>query len=327
MNGKHNGFFQAPYRGKNNYWRYLVVLLAVMVGYFIGQLPLGIAALLQMNSGKEGVSIDEFQKTADFSVLGLDANLGLFLLLLSFAGALIFLCAATKLFHRRPWQTLISYSGRLNWRKIGFGFSAWLFLCIVVESYSYFSDPEIYEFHFAGMQFVILLVIAFFVLPLQTSFEELFFRGWMMQGLGFMSGSKIVALLISTALFAGIHSLNPEVKTYGYAPMMMYYFQAGLFLGLLTALDDSLDLALGVHFATNFYAAVFFNYEAAALQTHSLFTSEEPLNVMGVNLSFLIIAVIFIFFCKHLYKWNFNSLFRPVGTPSDRLLDTDNEED
>lgn len=308
------GFFEAAYRGKNDLWRYLVVALLVIVGYILGQMPFGVAALLKTGSGEE-IDLTSFRETADFSYLGLEPNMGLFLLLLSFVGALIFLCVGVNWIHRRPWQSLVSYYGRFKVGKIAFGFFIWLFLWLCVEAISYLFNPELYEFYFSGSQFFILLLIALLVLPLQTSFEEFFFRGWMMQGLGVYSGKKWIALVFSTLAFAAIHSLNPEVKEYGYLPMMFYYLQAGLLLGLITILDDSLDLALGIHFATNFYAAVFFNYEAAALQTHSLFSIAEPLNVATVNLVFFVLALVLILICKIKYNWKLDDVFSPIAPP------------
>ena len=313
---KRRGFFEAVFLGKNQIWRYLLVLLLVVIGYLVGQIPLGIAIAIKSMSGEIDQGLfEEFQRTADVSLFGLDTNAGLFLLLLSFVGGLVFLCAGVHYIHRRSWRTLVSYSGKINFSKIAYGFSLWLFLAFVAELPFLISEPDSYVFRFDAGRFFVLLLLAVLLLPLQTTMEEFFFRGWIMQGMGAAFGSKIFPLVISSALFAGVHMSNPEVLNYGAGPMMTYYLTAGLFLGLITILDDSLDLAIGVHFATNFYAAVFVNYESAALQTGSLFKYTGDLNVAAMNVAFVILALVFIFLASKKYNWDFSIVSQPVIEP------------
>jgi len=322
----HPGFFQAVYKGNKGFWAFIGVFLLVFIGYIVGQLPLTFVMLLKSLSGRgdETIDFDQLQQTGDLSLLGLDLNLSLFLLLLSFAGALGGLIVGVQWLHKRPWKTLVNFEGKLAWSKITFGFGFWLLLGFGLEGFSLIADWENYEFTFSLLPFLILLVISLTLLPIQTSFEELFFRGWLMQKLAYYLNSKVIALIFSTICFAGIHIMNPEVFTYGLVPMMIYYIQAGLLLGLITVLDDSLDLALGVHFATNFFAAVFFNYEAGALQTYSLFKNTAPVDVATVNVGFFFISILFIFVCYKRYDWRLSSIFDPIVALDDNRMDDGN---
>ena len=63
-----------------------------------------------------------------------------------------------------------------------FGFLFWLVLSLILEGVSYMIWPEDYTFTWQGSSFIILLVISVFLLPIQTSFEELFFRIYEQQG-------------------------------------------------------------------------------------------------------------------------------------------------
>lgn len=312
MEKEKKGFFEAVRLGKNHPSSYLFVFLAVVLGYVIGQLPLTLV-ILQRSLGNEELDSSDamihLSETGDFSIFGLDPNFSLFLVLLSFVGGLVMLILAVKVFHKRSPLTLINYSGRVRLGRVAFGFFVWIFLCFLVEIIFIFLDPTPYEFTFSFTPFIILLVIALLILPLQTSFEELFFRGWLMQGFGYLFENKLSPLFISSLLFALIHSANPEVAKYGYLPMMSYYLMAGLFLALITILDESLELALGVHFATNFYSAVFFSYEGAALQTPALFRSTEDVNILNLNIAFVCIAAVFVWMAAKKYHWNYNSLF------------------
>ena len=81
-------FFQAARRGDNAPYKYVLTIIAVVVGAFIGQIPLGIAVTMKMR--ENGVGLEEmeaFQESLDFSRLGMDSNLALFLMLLSFVAA------------------------------------------------------------------------------------------------------------------------------------------------------------------------------------------------------------------------------------------------
>jgi len=89
--------------------------------------------------------------------------------------------------------------------------------------------------------------------------------------------------------------------------MMFYYIGAGVFLGLITIWDDRLELALGVHAATNFLGAVFMGYTGAAIQTESLFKT-DALNVVQMVIAFYIGAIIFTLICKRKYGWSKNPI-------------------
>ena len=313
------GFFEAVFKGRNPFWAFIAVFLLVVLGYIVGQIPFSIVAILRgMKAGMEGEPIDFDQiQQGDLSVLGLDLNLSLFLLLLSFAGATAGLVLGVQWLNKKSWRTLINYQGTLCWKKIGFGFGFWLILGLLVESFALITSWDDYKFSFSLFSFFLLLVIALTLLPIQTSFEELFFRGWLMQNLGYYLNSKVIALLLSTLCFAAMHFMNPEVHEYGLGPMMIYYAQAGLLLGIITVLDDSLELALGAHFATNFFGAVLVNYEAGALQTYSLLKNTATLDVTSVNIGFFFISIIFILVCYKKYNWRLSKLFDPIQRPED----------
>jgi len=94
--------------------------------------------------------------------------------------------------------------------------------------------------------------------------------------------------------------------------MQFYYVSAGLFLGLITILDDSLDLALGVHAATNIFGALILSYEGGAMQTDSLFKT-STIDPIVMSIAFIATAIIFILICYKRYNWpSLQSLFQDV---------------
>jgi membrane protease YdiL (CAAX protease family) len=317
-------FFQKARIGFNNWWRYLAAIFAVFIGYNVGQLPLFLAINREIseNPDVDTEVLQEFMANPDFSLVNINPNMGFTLLLLMFVGALTAFFFIFKPLHQREFRSLITPSSRINWNKIFFGFGLWLALSLCVELVAYFMDPGHYIFKFKFNTFIPLVLISLLILPIQTSTEELLFRGYLMQGFGNakwlkISGKnyKFVPLIITSVLFGLIHSMNPEIKEFGFGIMQSYYVSAGLVLGIMTIMDDGLELALGVHAATNFTGAVFVGYEGAAIQTDSLFLTTE-LNPHLMLIGFIFISILFLLICKNKYKWSsFNKLYSEIEDP------------
>ncbi|NNE26530.1 MAG: CPBP family intramembrane metalloprotease [Saprospiraceae bacterium] len=313
------GFFENAFKGKNAWWRYLVVMVVVFLGYSIGQIPLMLALFRSVNEEGSGLTDDDivnFQSNPDFAIFGINSNMGFTLLLVMFIGALTAFFFIFKPMHDREFRSLVTPSSRINWNKMIFAFCVWLGLSLIVESVSYFMDPGNYSFHFQLKTFIPLVIISLLILPIQTSMEELVFRGYLMQGVGIMAKNKWVPLLVTSILFGGIHAMNPEIQEFGFGIMQTYYISAGLLLGIVTIMDDGLELALGVHAATNFAGAVFIGYDGAAIQTESLFTAHE-INPVFMTIGFILVSIIFLIIMKYRYQWGSFKKLAEVVTPPD----------
>ena len=77
-------------KGGNHVFQYVFTILVVIFGYFIGQIPMYIAILIKMSSdiGIGTDELNEFSNNPDFSILGIDKNIGFLLILCTFLGAL-----------------------------------------------------------------------------------------------------------------------------------------------------------------------------------------------------------------------------------------------
>ncbi|RMD98219.1 MAG: CPBP family intramembrane metalloprotease [Bacteroidetes bacterium] len=210
---------------------------------------------------------------------------------------------SVKFIHKRDPKTMINPSGRINWNKVFFGFSLWLLLTACVEVIFYFLDPGSYSLQFEPGPFIVLLVISLLLFPLQTSFEEILFRGYLMQGLGLLTRRPWVPLLLTSVSFGLMHYMNPEVQEFGAGWAMSYYIGVGLFLGLITLLDDGLELALGVHAATNIYSALFVTFDSSAVQTPAIFKAAE-VHIEWTLAGLIAAAVVFVFLSSKKYGWN-----------------------
>lgn len=296
-------FLKAAYIGRNKWYLYLITVILVVVGTVIGQLPLlGVMFYKAEVNGIAQSEVAGMMESMDFTPLGMDQNLTVFLLLLSFVVGLIFLWIGIRFIHGKPFEAIITPTSKTNWKKVFFSFGLWMFMTMVLEYVFYLLNPSIYTYQFNQEAFLILLAIALFIFPLQTSFEELVFRGYLMQGISLLSKYRFIPLILTSVGFGVMHFMNPEVEKFGLGLSMTYYIGVGLFLGILTLMDDGLELALGIHAATNIYAALFVTFDESAVQTAAIFhTSEVNMELMLVG--FFVTAVIFTFIVSKKYRW------------------------
>jgi uncharacterized protein len=296
-------FLQKAAAGENRWWRYLLTFVFVLIGILIGQLPL--TYFVEVRASDLGLSVDEKLQMAtslDLTPVGISQNLSLVLALLAFVGGLLALCLCVVHLHKKPFRVIITPKRTINWRKIFFGFGLWMTLALLVELIFYAIYPQNYSFRFEPAQFLGLLAVSFLILPLQTSFEELLFRGYFLQGISLVAPFRWIPLVITSAAFGLMHWMNPEVQAFGAGITMVYYVGVGLFLGIITLMDDSLELALGVHAATNIFGAVFVTFDDAALQTAALFQL-GVVDMGGMLIAFFISAALFIFVVSKKYNW------------------------
>jgi uncharacterized protein len=311
-------FLQQGLLGSNDFWRYVVGVMLVLMGYFLGQIPMTLVMMAKTSSdgGIGTADFAAFEKTMDFSIFGIDKNVGLILMLIMFLFAIVALYFVVKNLHQKSFKRLITPYQNIDFGRIGFGFFLWICILILSEMINYFLAPETYHFQLDWSKFLPLVIISFVFLPIQTTFEELFFRGYIMQGIANYHRSKWVAIAVSSLLFGLMHSMNPEVAKYGLLTMQAYYILAAGFLAVITILDDRLELALGVHAATNIGGALLVTYEGSVIQTDSIFSTAEVKPWLMI-MSLFMAAIIFIAICTHKYGWqNIKSLNKNIETPS-----------
>jgi len=134
-------------------------------------------------------------------------------------------------------------------------------------------------------------------------------------------------MVITSFLFAGLHLMNPEITQFGMSTMITYYVLVGFFLAFLTVMDDGLELAMGVHTATNLFGSLVITFDGSALQTPALFKLETP-DVQIMLLLMILSASVFILLAAKRYGWtDWAKWKQPVeaNTPESPLLVDDVE--
>lgn len=307
-------YIQQAYKGLNDLWRYLLVVVIVFIGWqVIGIIPFIAVGAYHVENHNEFLAAMEGM----FLHVGIDSNLYLFVMLISFVFGLIALLFSVKGLHKRKIKTLITSRKKIDWKRVFFAFWLWFFVSISLMVVGYLLAPEYFTWNFKPVPYFTLLIVSFLFIPLQTTFEELLFRGYFMQGLGILVKNKWFPLLITSVVFGLLHMANPEVDKLG-PLIMVYYIGTGLFLGIITLMDEGTELALGFHAANNITAAIFITQTWTVFQTEALFVenSEPSLGFETFLPVFVIFPVLIFVFAKKYHWTNFSEkLFGKVVKP------------
>lgn len=291
-------YIEQGYKGKEDFWRYAVGLGIIFIGWqVLGVIPLMIGLVSKVDN-LESLPMD----IPGMSKL-LGSNLFLFLMLLSFAFALVATFLSSTLLHKQSIIALTTSRSKIDWKRVIFSFTLWGTLSVVMVGADIFLSPESYVFNFELDKFLLLAAIAIIFIPIQTSFEEYFLRGYLMQGIGILAKNRWVPLVITSVIFGLLHLANPEVDKLGYG-IMVYYIGTGFFLGILTLMDEGLELSLGFHAANNLITALLVTADWTAFQTDSIYRDiSEPELGLDVFIPIFVIFPILLYIFSKKYTW------------------------
>ncbi len=293
-------YIEQAFKSLHDWWRYLVGIIIIVFASQIGSIPLAIAVVIKSFSSGEG--LESLQDTNSMLTV-LDSNLTFFLMLLSFAVGLLGVYFVARFLHKQPFIELTTSRKKTDWGRVFFGFALIATLTIVLTAADYYSNPEDYVVQFELIPFLILAVIAIVMIPLQTSFEEYLFRGYLMQGIGVLAKNRWVPLIVTSVVFGGLHMANPEVDKLG-SVIMVYYIGTGLLLGIMTLMDEGMELALGFHAGNNLIAALLVTADWTVFSTNSILKDiSEPSAGFDVIAPVLIIYPIFLLLMARRYNW------------------------
>lgn len=289
-------FIEQAYKARHEWWRYLLGVIIVLVGLTIGQIPLTLAILMET-----GFQFVEMTQAEMMKIL--DSNLTFFLLLLSFAVGLGALFITIKYLHNQSILKATTSRPKMDWGRFFFGFGLIGIFTVVVVGVDYALYPKDFLWNYDFIPFGILLLVALVMVPLQTSMEEYLFRSYLMQGLGVLSGNRWVPLIITSVVFGGMHLLNPEVTKLGYV-IMVSYIGTGFLLGIMTLMDEGIELALGYHAGNNLVVALLVTADWTAFQTNSVLKDiSDPSVGLDVFFPVLVIYPLFLFIMAKKYGW------------------------
>ena len=295
-------YIEQAYKSLHEGWRYIIGFLIIFI---LGWQILG-AIPLMVGSWMRAGDINSFLEAGEANFFPLfegESNLYLVLALCTFLGGLLGLVVVVKYIHKQRFTKLVTARKKIDWSRFFFAFGIWGVFSVVSTLVAYYFAPEDLVWNFNLMPFLGLLAITLILLPLQTSFEEFLFRGYLMQGIGVAAGNKLVPLIITSLVFGLMHALNPEIEKLGYS-ILSVYIGLGFFLGIITLMDDGMELALGFHAANNMFIALLVTSDWSALQTNSVFRDVAEPSAIGQIVPIFIILPILMYIFARKYKWS-----------------------
>jgi len=257
-------------QGHGSVWRYIAGTLSIL---FIWLIIGGVATAFLLI----GIGIFRGVPLLDLAQLVLDPSLLGYIpyYLVLNAGFLFFLFGlwlSVRLIHGRSVLSLVTWRSSVNWRRVGVGFIAWALLLGVGTLVEYLVSPETFTVTFDASIFIPFALLAIIITPLQTTAEELFFRGYLVQAGSLISRKWIFLSIWSGVLFALPHFTNPEVAA-NTGVVLLTFFVLGAFLTWISLKDGTIELAIGIHAANNLMAGLLVTFPESVLPTPAILTT------------------------------------------------------
>ena len=283
-------YLQIARNGRNDWWRYLISFPTIlMIWLGVGTIPV---VLLMAYVLMDGDPTTSFSGTG---FAGISVVLEFLVTMLTFIPFIVATLLAVRFIHARSLRTLITAEARIRWGRIVAGAGVWFVIAALISIVEALLYPGRYVLTFQAATLIVYAAIALIFIPIQTSAEELFFRGYLLQWMGLRLKNKWILALLNGVLFFLPHIVNPEMAVNSIL-IGLGYFAIGFFFTLITLQDNGMELALGMHAANNLFAALFANYTISALPSPALFTVQtlDPVySLLSVVIGMTVFYMIF----------------------------------
>lgn len=198
-----DGLHQRP-----SIWRWVLGTLLIILVWQIAGTVLTIVAAVAT-----GMTLEEFLPDAGFTIgeLAPDrAALVLLAIMVSFIPFFLANLIAYRFILKRKASALLS-TERFSVQRVLSGFSVWLVLGLMGTLVAAALNPGAVAWTFNPSGLLPFAVVALLLIPIQTTAEELYFRGWLLQWTDNGRRNAYALALINGLIFALPHLANPEV--------------------------------------------------------------------------------------------------------------------
>jgi membrane protease YdiL (CAAX protease family) len=222
--------------------------------------------------------------------------------LIPFIILLLFLLFAVRKLHNRPILSLFTSRSEIDIKRIVFAFFTWSVFLFISFFLAMQTGADL-KWNFNPNTFIMLVGISFFIIPLQTTFEELFFRGYLIQSFGRRFKAPVFPVLISGVIFGLLHYSNPEVEVLGIG-ILGYYILTGLFTSLMAVMDEGVELGIGFHAANNIFGCLIVTNQWQVFQTDALWIDmSKPKIGIDLVITLFVLFPLMLFVFSKKYKW------------------------
>jgi membrane protease YdiL (CAAX protease family) len=197
--------------------------------------------------------------------------------------------------HREKLSALFGAARRISWSDFAKGLIAVLITSAISEIAIYMMAPDIQRTAIGWGTWLAFLLPILFLAFIQTSSEELLFRGYLLRGLAHRYRSPLVWGLLPALVFTCLHwNLGAPL-----AMNLCVLASIGAFAALVTVLvyvTGNLGAGMGAHFANNFAGFLLISHESA-LSSFALYRGKPLETIAWTPGSALLIALIGLVCC------------------------------
>lgn len=285
--------------GRNNWW---LIVLSIVLVLFIYLAANYLEAAFVVNYLHNGIKPEE--GISEFIHNYPNKSISALLTNLPFIIGAIGIILIVKFIHKRDEKTLITPYSKIDYRKILKSAAVYFLIKFTIDIiYSYYNSNS-FQFAFNFDKFIPLALVTLLIVPIQTSFEEFLHRGYLLPVWTKIFRYPIISLLISSYIFGKFHLQSQEY--------LYFYITMGFFLGLITIISNSLEIAIGIHAVHNLYG----HFISDSLQdTSVIFHNGNPENM------FVWVAPVILTFIYYMIKYGTGSLMVLISKPQDNIKD------
>lgn len=254
-------------RGRGSGWLYLAGTASIAVVWLLGGVLITIPLLFDPGAINPNGSFD-------LGAVWLNNLVGL----LTFIPLFVAVPLVVRFIHGRPWRTVITPFRLFNFKMVGIGAAVWSGLLVLGLLIGLALGTEEIEWAFDAGVFIPNVIVLLALLFVQTTAEELFFRGYLVQWFALITRSRWVQSAVIGFFFMVPHMLNPEVSDLAgldYLLGISGYFFVGFALTWVCINSGTIELAIGAHFANNMLVSVLLSPENSVLGAASFFETTE----------------------------------------------------
>ncbi|WP_226665962.1 CPBP family intramembrane glutamic endopeptidase [Metabacillus litoralis] len=274
--------------GKNTHWRYISSLLVILAFMFIvGLIGYVISLFIAGAINPELINVNDMVITDPL----VDFYLTHIINIITVIGIWI----AARAILKRKLISFITPYDKINWSKITYGFLVAFILFAIFSLVDYALFPDDYMLNnFDGSRFAWLLIAAILLVPIQTTSEELIFRGFLLQWIGKFTKNPILLTIVVGGIFGSLHFWNPEME-HGAIWIAIDYLAMGFIWTYITIKTNSSEYSIGAHAANNMFLCIFLTMEDTVVgDIPSLFVLTN-VNAMSSAITTVIIGLVFSF--------------------------------
>ncbi|WP_162357001.1 CPBP family intramembrane glutamic endopeptidase [Metabacillus mangrovi] len=243
------------FSGRNSWKRYLSSLAVVLGFLLIGGIAYGLSLIMAIQLDGDSYFDIELGRS-----IGLSPYIEFMLLNSVYLFWLLGLFISVRFIHKRPLRSLVTHRDHVQWGRVFWGFGVFLgiYLLLNVADLLIFQEGFKVNPGTSPSQFLLLFGLVLIFTPIQTTVEELFFRGFLAQWIGKGVRNPLLLSLIIALIFGSLHFANPEMSRSALFVGLEYLF-AGFMLTYVAVKTGTAELSIGAHAANNIFLFLFFS--------------------------------------------------------------------